>query len=247
ATTPDVQITQVPVPDAASCHLAIGVESTPRPHDTQVDVWVSDPCDLPELWQRRLSPFAANLALRRRAPRRQRVVLAEPDPSWTDQAARLMARLAAAIGDRAHRIDHIGSTAVPGLPAKDIIDLQVVVDDLDTAIACAAESHRAGFVHVPGPFYGIDRHCSHHDEQVAVDADPGRPANVHFHPASSPIWREMLLLRNWLRADQRHRDEYASLKREVAAQVDQDVDAYGHTKMPWIAQALTRAENETSR
>lgn len=187
-------------------------------------------------------PFATNLAQRRRAPRRQQVVLAEPEPSWSAQADRLMTRLAAVMGERARRIDHIGSTSVAGMPAKDIIDLQVVVDDLDAAVAGAAASHHAGFVHVVGPFYGIDRHGAHHDEQVAVDADPGRPANVHFHPASSPIWREMLLLRDWLRADQRHRQEYASVKRTLAEHADHDVNDYSRDKMPWISQTLNRAE-----
>jgi GrpB-like predicted nucleotidyltransferase (UPF0157 family) len=212
-----------------------------------VDVWVSGTDsgreEVKDLWQRRIVPFATNLTQRRRAPRRQQVVLADPDPSWPEQAARLMTRLTAVMAERARRIDHIGSTSVPGMPAKDIIDLQVVVDDLDAAITSAATSHRAGFVHVVGPFYGIDRHGTHHDEQVAVDADPGRSANVHFHPASSPIWREMLLLRDWLRDDQSHREGYASLKRMLAKRADHDVNDYSLDKMPWISQALDRAEN----
>ncbi|GAA4634016.1 hypothetical protein GCM10023196_073890 [Actinoallomurus vinaceus] len=247
----DVQVIQTPEPDPGSCHLVVGVRAEhERPTSLEnagVDVWAPETGGgsdgVRELWQRRIVPFATNLTQRKRAPRRQRVVLADPDPSWAQQAARLMDRLTLAMGVRAHRIDHIGSTSVPGMFAKDIIDLQVVVDDLQTAVACAAASHRAGFVHVVGPFYGIDRHGTHHDEQVAVDADPGRSANVHFHPVSSPIWREMLLLRDWLRANQSHRDEYAALKRTVAEQVDHDVNAYSLDKMPWISQALARAEN----
>jgi dephospho-CoA kinase len=246
----EVAVTHAPVPDPGACHLVIGVRARPGeggPDDNAaVDTWVSgintELSNLDDIWQRRLVPFAANLTQRKRAPRRQQAVLFAPDPSWPAQAARLMARLDAVVGDEAHRIDHIGSTSVPGMPAKDIIDLQVVVDDLDTAVECAARSHQAGFVHVVGPFYGIDRHGAHHDEQVAVDADPGRSANVHFHPVSSPIWREMLLLRDWLRADESRRDEYATVKRTLAARPDHDVNDYSLDKMPWISHALARAQ-----
>ncbi|WP_258943042.1 GrpB family protein [Actinomadura luteofluorescens] len=86
-----------------------------------------------------------------------------------------------------------------------------------------------------------------HDEQVAVDADPRRPANVRFHPLASPVWREMLLLRDWLRADRRHRDEYASLKRALAGRPGHDVDDYGRDKMPWISRALAHAERWARR
>ncbi|MES9539785.1 GrpB family protein [Actinomadura sp. NPDC000600] len=242
-----VRVTRPSATEAASCHLVIGVDGA---DDPKVDAWVPGAGgreEIDDLWRRRIAPFALNLARRRRAPRLQKAVVVDPDPSWPAQADRLMRRLAAVLGDRARRIDHIGSTSVAGLPAKNIIDLQVVVDDLDVAVACAAASHDAGFVHVVGPFYGIDRHGAHHDEQVAVDADPCRPANVHFHPAASPLWREMLLLRDWLRADEGHREEYASLKRALAGRTDHDVDDYGRDKMPWIGRALKRAEGWACR
>ncbi|PZG22001.1 GrpB family protein [Nonomuraea aridisoli] len=236
-----VAVASAPAPEPGAHHLVVGV-GVPE-GDATVDVRVPRSAEaVRELWRGRVAPFADNLARRRRAPRRQHVVLAAPDPSWPAQAARLMARLARVLGERARRIDHIGSTSVPAMAAKDIIDLQVVVDDLAAAVEAAALSHEAGFVHVTGPFYGIDRHGTHHDEQVAVDADPGRPVNVHFHPVSSPIWTEMLLLRDWLRADPAHRAEYEAVKRGLAARPDHDVNDYSLDKMPWISRALGRAE-----
>ncbi|MFI7612656.1 GrpB family protein [Nonomuraea terrae] len=236
-----VAVALVPAPEPGAHHLVVGV-AVPE-EDGTVDVRVSRSGEaVRELWEGRIAPFAGNLARRRRAPRRQQVVLTQPDPTWPAQAARLKARLARVLGERARRIDHIGSTSVPGMAAKDIIDLQVVVDDLATAVEAAALSHEAGFVHVAGPFYGIDRHGTHHDEQVAVDADPGRPVNVHVHPVSSPIWAEMLLLRDWLRADPAHRREYEAVKRELAARPGHDVNDYSLDKMPWISRALGRAQ-----
>jgi dephospho-CoA kinase len=239
-----ITVSSVPSPDPGAHHLVVGVAAPDG--DPRVDVRLPLPPRLGEAveqaWRERIAPFADNLAKGRRAPRRRDVVLVRADPSWPAQAARLMARLGRVLGTRARRIDHIGSTSVPDMAAKDIIDLQVVVDDLPAAVAAAALSRRAGFVHVTGPFYGIDRHGTHHDEQVAVDADPGRPVNVHFHPVSSPLWKEMLLLRDWLRADTTHRQEYEATKRALAARPDHDVNDYSLDKMPWISQALGRAE-----
>jgi len=229
---------------AGEHHLVIGVSREDGRAENQrddADVWVADLSALDRLWHERIQPFAANVSTRRRAPRLQQAVLVSPDPDWPKQAKRLIARLRHVTAGRVHRIDHVGSTAVPGLPAKDIVDIQVVVDDLQAAVEAAANSSRAGFVHVVGPFYGIDRYGGHHDEQVAVDADPGRPVNVHFHPVASPLWVEMLLLRDWLRADPAHRDEYAVTKRRLAIRPDHNVDDYSLDKMPWISQALGRA------
>jgi dephospho-CoA kinase len=194
------------------------------------------------LWRDRLVPFEANLRAGRRAPRRRGAYLADPDPTWPAQAGRLIARLAAAAGDRLIRVDHVGSTAVPGLPAKDLIDIQAVVADLDAAAAVADAAPAAGFVRAPGRWYGTDRRGREHEEVVIVDADPGRPVNVNLRPADGPVWREALLLRDWLRADLAARAEYAAVKRELAGRPGSDVDAYGRDKLPWIAAALDRAD-----
>lgn len=78
-------------------------------------------------------PFEANLRTGRRAPRRQQAVLADPDAIWPRQARRLIDRLLLSVAAMIIRVDHIGSTSVPGLPAKQLIDIQVVVADLSAA------------------------------------------------------------------------------------------------------------------
>lgn len=92
----------------------------------------------------------------------------DPDPTWPAQAQRLIARLATALGDRTIRIDHIGSTSVPGLPAKDLIDIQLVVTDLEVAGEVADTARAAGFVRVSGPLFGTDRFGTDHEEAVVV-------------------------------------------------------------------------------
>ncbi len=131
---------------------------------------------------------------------------------------------------------------MPGLPAKDLVDLQVVVADLDVAAAAARSAAVAGFVPVGGAWFGTDRTGTEHREQVFVDADPGRPVNVNLRPVGAPVWRETLLLRDWLRVDADGRSEYAALKRTLAARPGTDVDDYGADKMPWIRSALDRAD-----
>jgi hypothetical protein len=74
------------------------------------------------LWERRLVPFEANLRSGRRAPRRQRAELAGPDPTWPAQAQRLIGRLLFSVAAMIKRVDHIGSTSVPGLPEEVVVD-----------------------------------------------------------------------------------------------------------------------------
>jgi dephospho-CoA kinase len=200
---------------------------------------------LDALWERRLVPFETNLRTGRRAPRRQRVVLADPDPTWPQQARRLMQRLLFSVGGMIIRADHIGSTSVPGLPAKQLIDIQVVVEALARPVADAAR--RSGFVRVPGTWSGTDQRGVDHPEEVVVDADPGRPVNINIRPVTAPIWRETLLFRDWLRAHQGERDAYAELKAGLAERPGSNVDDYSAHKMPWISAALSRAGQWAAR
>jgi dephospho-CoA kinase len=194
-------------------------------------------------WADRLVPFEANLRTGHRAPRRLDVFVADPDPTWPEQAGRLIGRLRFAVGGQLIRVDHIGSTSVPGLPAKQLIDIQVVVADLAAAARVAEAAHRAGFVHVPGQWSGTDQHGVDHPEEVVVDADPGRPVNINIRPVTAPVWRETLLFRDWLCRHDAERDAYAVMKRRLAQRPRHDVDDYGKDKMPWISAALGRAED----
>jgi dephospho-CoA kinase len=150
-----------------------------------------------DLWDGRLVPFEANLRGRRSVP----APFGEPveaDPRWAADGARLASRVARAAG-RGARVAHVGPTAVPGLPAVDVLDLQVAVDPagIDT-VRTALDA--AGFPRVDG---GTPA-----GEWWHGGTDPGRPVRVVLRPAGSSAWRAALLWRDWLRADGTSRAEY---------------------------------------
>jgi dephospho-CoA kinase len=243
--TDDVRVAVVAwppdLPTSARYQLVVGIDGGPAVRDDHesIDVWT----DLPgasNLWRERIVPFRENLVANRRAPRRQVAELVPPRPMWSARARLLIARLDRILGAAALRIDHIGSTSVAGLPAKDLIDLQVVVSDLDVADAASASARDAGFVRVPGRWTGPDRGGTQFDEIVLVDADPGRSVNVNLRPVGDPVWRETLLFRDWLRADVVNRDRYLAFKQHLV-DTTRDVDQYSAGKLSWVGDALNTA------
>lgn len=194
------------------------------------------------LWSRRLAPYANNISHERAAPRKGGPVLAPADPMWEAQAARLAARLEAAAPAGILAVDHIGSTAVPGLDAKDIIDLQLIVADLATADRIAPLLAAAGFPLWPGVLADNPK-PSHPDpadwaKRLHANADPGRPVNLHVRPAGSPGCRFALCFRDWLRDEAAARRDYLAEKRRVAAlhSVDKSTAGYAADKEAWFTE-----------
>ncbi|MFV2105030.1 dephospho-CoA kinase [Micromonospora sp. LOL_015] len=194
------------------------------------------------LWRDRLVPYEANLRAGRPAPRPPRAVLAEPDPTWPEQFDRLAARVRRAVGaDR--RVDHIGSTSVPGLPAKDVIDIQLTVESLDDADGCAAALAAAGFPRFPGDWWdnprrdpGTGQPGERWPKRLHGNADPGRPVNLHVRVADSPGWRYALAFRDHLRADPATRADYLATKRRLTTDRPTTRE-YAEAKEPWFDQA----------
>ena len=226
---------------AATHHLVISSVGVDSPWS---DLSITSVADAERLTEERLVPWAARWSQGRRAPRAQVAVVSEPDSSWALTANRLIARLHAHTTDLGVlRIDHIGSTSVDGLAAKNLIDIQVVVRNDDAALSVAESATAAGFVHVAGQWYGKDRNGGLHPEQVCVDADPGRPVNITIRSAARPVARDALLFRDWLRANPEARQRYFAVKRELSGR---QVDEYGDRKEPFISAALDEADRWAS-
>jgi dephospho-CoA kinase len=177
------------------------------------------------VWER-IAGYAANLAAGRPAPR-DGVRVVEYDPAWPAQAARLADRVRAVLAGAGgnHRVDHIGSTAVPGLPARDVIDLQVAVPDPATADQLAPALAAAGFARIPvgGDRVPPGRHAS---------SDPGRPADLHVRVEGAAEFRHALLVRDHLRAHPAAVAAYGELKRRLAVLTAGDPDAYTGVRDP---------------
>jgi dephospho-CoA kinase len=191
------------------------------------------------LWEGRLVPFARNISQAAVAGRSGAPLLVDPDPDWPRQAAGLAERLKAAAPEGVLAVDHIGSTSVPGLEAKDVIDLQLAVADLATADRIAPLLGAAGFPLWPGVL--VDSPHGRFEpaawsKRLHGNADPARPVNLHVRVAGSPGWRFALCFRDWLRADPAARAEYAAEKRRVAAlhAGDANTSGYADDKEAWF-------------
>ncbi|OBC05819.1 dephospho-CoA kinase [Mycobacterium sp. 852013-50091_SCH5140682] len=192
------------------------------------------------LWHERILPFARNLQARQPAHLAPKVV--PYDPTWPDQARRIIARLNTACGHRALRIDHIGSTAVPGMDAKDVIDIQITVaaievaDELDEPLLAAGYPRIASITHdnLHSRPHSGDPTMWH--KRFHASADPGRPTNVHVRVEGWPNQQFALLFRDWLAANPGVQPEYLEVKRAAMGAPD-----YAEAKEPWFMDAYQRA------
>ena len=206
-----------------------------------------------EVWNDRIVPFAHNVAQRQvvRAP--AQVVPA--DPTWPDQARRIVARLVTSCGHKALRVDHIGSTAVPEFDAKDVIDIQLTVESLAVADELGEALLSAGYPrieHIEQDEIKVDARSTvsdydHSDDptlwhkRIHASADPGRPTNVHIRVDGWPNQQFALLVVDWLAANPAERVDYLAVKRAAGERADGDTTVYVEAKEPWFADAYRRA------
>jgi len=161
-------------------------------------------------------------------------------PEWPAEFEALALRLRSALEPGA-RIEHVGSTAVPGLAAKDVLDVQVETDDPGAAarlLAAAGFVHENGFRdHVPP---GATREGW--DKEFLRAPDGERPVHVHVRRLGAPNARYALLFRDYLRTHEATATSYAELKRRLAA-LPIDRDAYSVIKDPAFDLIMVGAED----
>lgn len=160
------------------------------------------------------------------------VTLVDYDPSWPALFDREADRVRAALGDRVLQLEHVGSTSVPGLCAKPIIDMLLVVADSADEAAYVPALEAAGYtLRIREPDWFEHRKLKGPDTDV----------NLHvFSPGTSEVER-MLCFRDWLRANPADRDAYARAKRELAQQVWRHRQNYADAKTSIIQEILGRA------
>lgn len=163
------------------------------------------------------------------------------DARWPDEYRALEARLHAALGDAALRIDHIGSTAVPGLCAKDLIDIQITVASLDDGDALTTRLQAAGFRQTKASPFVYDLLASldtpHSPElRKRYFREPLGEKRVHIHvrEAGRLNQRYALLFRDYLRATPTARQAYGELKTRAAQIFPHNIDGYLFLKEPMM-------------
>jgi GrpB-like predicted nucleotidyltransferase (UPF0157 family) len=156
------------------------------------------------------------------------------NPDWPQQFTTVAAKIRAALGPQALAVHHIGSTAVPGLVAKNIIDVQVSVSGFEPEFRSNLEA--AGLVwrdqvlgdHTPP---GMSLPASELEKRFCQDRQE-RAANIHLRIPGRFNWRYALLCRDYLRAHDDARDAYAEIKRQLARYFPVDLEAYYDIKDP---------------
>jgi GrpB-like predicted nucleotidyltransferase (UPF0157 family) len=162
------------------------------------------------------------------------VIIQDYDPHWPQLFETLRSRIEAVIQGMAAAIEHVGSTAVPGLAAKPIIDLDVLLisaTDLPLVIAKLASvgyEHR-GDLGVAG--------------REAFRTPPNDlPHHLYVCPSSSPEYRRHVSFRDYLRTHSADANSYASLKRELVRKFGDDRQAYTQAKSRFVAEILRRVD-----
>ncbi|HUB81336.1 MAG TPA: GrpB family protein [Bryobacteraceae bacterium] len=164
----------------------------------------------------------------------RKIAIAEYDPRWPELFRREADRIQAALEDRALLVEHTGSTAVPGLAAKPVIDITLAVADSGEEAAYAPALTGAGYVlRIREPAW----------HQHRMFKGPDTEVNLHVFSEGCPEIRRILRFRDWLRSHPSDRDLYARTKRSLAQQPWKSVDEYAIAKTAVIEEILARARN----
>ena len=165
-------------------------------------------------------------------PHNAPITLAEYDPEWPALFDREAARIRMVLGDIAVRVEHVGSTSVPGLAAKPMIDILLAVPDSANEQAYVPALESAGYVlSIREPHWFEHR----------LFKGPDTNINLHVFTVGAAEIDRMLLFRDWLRADDADRDAYLRVKRDLAKRSWRHVQDYADAKTAIVQQILARA------
>lgn len=166
------------------------------------------------------------------SPAADKIMVVEYDSRWPRDFAREAERIHTAVGERALRIEHAGSTAVPGLAAKPVIDVVLVVADSSAESAYAPELEAAGY-------RLCIREPEWHEHRMLKRAEP--ETNLHVFSQDCPEVDRMLIFRDWLRSNAADRDLYARTKLKLSRKRWERVQDYADAKTSVVGEIMRRA------
>ena len=169
------------------------------------------------------------------------VLLSDYNPQWPNMFEQFAHRIRTIVGDDLSAIFHVGSTSVPGLCAKPVIDILPTVRDLTLLEKFKSDFERAGFewrgeYGIPGRRYIVGKEGS-------IAANVG--CHIHFFASSNFEVNKHVLFRDYLRTNEVAKQEYAALKRNMATTYPNDRDAYQKSKELLIEILITKAWQQT--
>jgi GrpB-like predicted nucleotidyltransferase (UPF0157 family) len=158
------------------------------------------------------------------------------DPSWADLFEAEKSLLLKTFGDKIIAIEHIGSTAIPGLPAKPIIDINVGVLSLNDIAVFIQKLPELGYEYIPERRFsdrqffpkGFPEHRTHHLNLVEVTSETG--------------WKNQLLFRDYMQTHVEAREEYAQVKNALAKKFSNNRDRYTEEKGAFVKNIIERAK-----
>ncbi|MDQ4044603.1 MAG: GrpB family protein [Chloroflexota bacterium] len=161
------------------------------------------------------------------------VLLVDYDPVWPSMFAREATRIREILGDRVLRIEHIGSTSIPGIIAKPCIDIVLVVADAGNDHAYVPDLQRTGYVlRVSENLDGWGPHRLFNGREINM--------NLHVLSAGSPKVESFIAFRDWLRTHPADRDRYAAAKRDLASHHWQYMEDYADAKDDIVREITAR-------
>ena len=168
---------------------------------------------------------------------RQAIVVVDYDPAWPERFRGEEAKIRAALGEAAIAIEHIGSTSVPGLAAKPIVDILLMVEDSGEEASYLPALEEAGYVlRVSEPDF--------HEHRMF--RTPEKDVHLHVYSAGSPEIDRYLLLRDRLRENGEERNLYVRTKRELARRDWPSMQHYAEAKTEVIEGIIARAAGARS-
>ncbi len=219
-------IDSLPVPEKPIKRKIAGRSATPR--CSYRARTISRMSDLAE-YERRLARHTIGAPQKLTAP----IEIVDYDPGWPGAYEMEAVRIRSTLGERVVRLEHAGSTAVPGLPAKPIIDIVLEVPDSSDEDAYVPAMEAAGY-----RLRGREPEWFEH----RLLKGPDRDIHLHTFSAGCEEVDRMLLFRDWLRANTADRDLYVRTKRQLASQHWTYMQQYADAKTAIVKEIMARAE-----
>ncbi len=162
-------------------------------------------------------------------------------PAWASLFEEEKARIETAVGPHILDIQHVGSTAIPGIPAKPIIDIGVAVRDFEEAAVCIAPIVQLGYT-----YRGENGIPRRHYFRKGDDIQP-RTHHIHINEIDGPDWKNQVDFRDYLRQHPETAAQYAQLKTSLAQRHPTDRLAYLYGKAAFIENVLRLARQQTNQ